>query len=62
MAEASASYAELERELGIATGKADLPMCVSLINSILYKLGSKPESKQRRLQLLAIKLDYLTKL
>jgi hypothetical protein len=49
MAEASASMAELERELGNSLGKGDLPMAVSVINSILYKLGTKPETKAKRL-------------
>jgi hypothetical protein len=60
MAEASASLGELERELGSALSKGDLPMSVSVINSILYKLGTKPESKPRRLQLLSKKLELLT--
>ena len=49
MAEGSASMGELERELGAAIGKGDLPMAVSVLNSILYKLGTKPEAKGRRL-------------
>lgn len=59
MAEGSASMGELERELGSAIGKGDLPMAVSVLNSILHKLGTKPETKPRRLQLLTKKLEYL---
>ena len=64
MAEASASLGELERELAGALGKQDLPMSVSLINSILHKLGNNkhPEGKTRRLQLLHKKLELLTQL
>ena len=62
MAEGSASMGELERELGSAIGKGDLPMAVSVLNSILYKLGTKPEAKPLRLQLLTRKLEYLNQL
>ena len=49
MSEASASLGELERDLAAAIGRDEKPMAVSLINSLLYKYGTKAETKPRRL-------------
>lgn len=62
MAEASATIPELERELAQALGRDDKPLAVSAINSILFKLGQKPEVKERRLKYLKHKLQLLREL
>jgi hypothetical protein len=59
MAEASATIGEIERELSTALSRDDKPLAVSAINSILHKLGSKPEVKPRRITLLKRKLELV---